>query len=68
MDYKYLFYENIPKGVKSIFVNGKKISREDFLKEQKKFFLKMTKLNTRVLIEVIGVTLISILLFLFFKK
>lgn len=40
MDYKYLFYEDIPKGVKSIYVNGKKISREDFLKQQKKFFLK----------------------------
>lgn len=45
MNYNYLFYEKIPKGVKSIFVNGKKISREDFLKEQKDFFLKNDKIE-----------------------
>lgn len=43
MKYNYLFYDKIPKGVKSIFVNGKKISREDFLKEQRDFFLKNDK-------------------------
>ena len=43
MNYNYLFYDKIPKGVKSIFVNGKKISREDFLKEQRDFFLKNDK-------------------------
>lgn len=43
MNYNHLFYDKIPKGVKSIFVNGKKISREDFLKEQRDFFLKNDK-------------------------
>ena len=38
MDYKYLFYNDFPKGVNSVCINGKKFSKEDFLKERKKFF------------------------------
>ena len=68
MDYKYLFYNDFPKGVNSVCINGKKFSKEDFLKERKNFFQKRNQLNYRVLIEVSVVVIIAILLFLFFKK
>ena len=35
MDYSYLYHTEIPKGVRSVYINGKKISREEFLKERK---------------------------------
>lgn len=40
MDYNFLFYDKLPPGVKTIFVNGKRISREDFIRNQKKYFNK----------------------------
>ena len=40
MDYSYLYHTDIPKGVKSVYINGKKISREEFIKERKNFFSK----------------------------
>ena len=40
MDYSYLYHTEIPKGVRSVYINGKKISREEFLKERKTFLSK----------------------------
>ena len=68
MDYKYLFYNDFPKGVNSVCINGKKFSKEDFLKERKNFFQKRNQLNYRVLIEVSVVVIIAILLFYFSKS
>jgi len=36
MNYDYLFEADLPDGVKSVFLNGKKISRAEFLERQKK--------------------------------
>ena len=36
MNYDYLFEADLPDGVKSVFLNGKKISRDEFLERQKK--------------------------------
>nr|AOE09295.1 hypothetical protein [uncultured bacterium] len=38
MDHSYLYHTDLPKGVKSVYFNGKKISRAEFLKERKNFF------------------------------
>tara|TARA_Y100000389_G_C16980660_1_gene280113 strand:+ start:375 stop:518 length:144 start_codon:yes stop_codon:yes gene_type:complete len=43
MDYDYLFYEDLPKGVKSIYVNGKRMSLNEFKDAKKNFFLKKNK-------------------------
>ncbi len=40
MDYSYLYHTEIPKGIRSVYINGKKISREEFLKERKTFLSK----------------------------
>ncbi len=40
MDYSYLYHTEIPRGVRSVYINGKKISREEFLKERKTFLSK----------------------------
>ena len=39
----FIFQNDIPKGVKSLFFNGKTYSREQFLAERKKFFNNKTK-------------------------
>ena len=36
MNHDYLFESDLPDGVKSVFLNGKKISRDEFLERQKK--------------------------------
>ena len=36
MNHDYLFESDLPVGVKSVFINGKKISRDEFLERQKK--------------------------------
>lgn len=36
MDYNYLFDSEFPQGVKSVYLNGKQISKSEFLKIQKK--------------------------------
>jgi hypothetical protein len=38
MNYEYLFNEDLPKGVKSVYVNGKRMSLEEF-KKAKKIYL-----------------------------
>ena len=35
MDYNYLFDSEFPQGVKSVYLNGKQISKSEFLKIQK---------------------------------
>jgi|TARA_B100001057_G_C22285262_1_gene732359 hypothetical protein len=42
MDFNYLFYQDIPKGVKSVYVNGKRIPIEEFKKAKSEFLLKRT--------------------------
>tara|TARA_B100001094_G_C17692249_1_gene558575 strand:+ start:157 stop:300 length:144 start_codon:yes stop_codon:yes gene_type:complete len=37
MDYNYLFDAEFPQGVKSVYVNGKQISKTEFLKIQKEY-------------------------------
>lgn len=44
MSYDFLFDFEIPTGVKSIFIKGKKISREEFIEHQNK--LRKKKLKT----------------------
>lgn len=43
MNYDFLFDFEIPTGVKSIFIKGKKISREEFIEHQKKLRIKKLK-------------------------
>jgi hypothetical protein len=40
MDYNYLFHNEFPQGVKSVYVNGKNISKEEFLDLKKRYFKK----------------------------
>ena len=40
MDFDYLFYSELPKGVKSVYVNGKRMTIEEFQKAKNDFFLK----------------------------
>ena len=35
-----MFYQDITKGVKSVYVNGKRIPREEFKKAKSEFLLK----------------------------
>tara|TARA_B100001029_G_C15000839_1_gene417970 strand:+ start:953 stop:1087 length:135 start_codon:yes stop_codon:yes gene_type:complete len=44
MDYSYLYLNEIPKGVKSIYINGKTITREEFLKQKESFLKKGNKI------------------------
>ena len=43
MDFDYLFYEDLPKGIKSIYVNGKRLSLKEFKDAKKNFLLKKNK-------------------------
>ena len=40
MNYDFLFRNKLPKGVKSVFINGKTFTREEFLKKREEFFNK----------------------------
>jgi hypothetical protein len=40
MDYSFLFRNEFPRGVKSIFVNGKTYTRKEFLKKKEEFIKK----------------------------
>jgi hypothetical protein len=40
MDFDYLFYQDFPKGIKSVYVNGKRISVKEFEDAKEKYFLK----------------------------
>ena len=38
MNHDYLFESDLPDGVKSVFLNGKKISKQEFLELKKRYF------------------------------
>ena len=40
MDDKFLYYDEIPKGIKTVYFNGKRITREEFLIKKNKFVNK----------------------------
>ena len=43
MNFEYLFYDELPKGVKSVYVNGKRMSIEEFKDVKKKHLSKKHK-------------------------
>ena len=45
MDYDYLFYEDLPKGVKSVYVNGKRMSLKEFNQHKKNYLSERSKKN-----------------------
>ena len=45
MDFDYLFYSELPKGVKSVYVNGKRMTIEEFQKAKNDFLLKKKDQN-----------------------
>tara|TARA_Y100000389_G_scaffold143111_1_gene141235 strand:+ start:565 stop:711 length:147 start_codon:yes stop_codon:yes gene_type:complete len=47
MDFDYLFYQDFPKGIKTVYVNGKRITIKEFEKAREKYFSKkgIEKLN-----------------------
>jgi uncharacterized protein (DUF2267 family) len=46
MDFDYLFYSELPKGIKSVYVNGKRLTIKEFQKAKNDFLLKKRpKLN-----------------------
>jgi hypothetical protein len=46
MDFDYLFFEDLPKGIKSLYDNGKRMTIEEFQKAKNDFLLKK-KTKTR---------------------
>ena len=70
MDYDYLFYEDLPKGVKSVYVNGKRMSLKEFNQHKKNYLSKkgQKKLSLRELLEIVFVVLFIILVYFFLKK
>jgi len=46
MDYNFLFHHKFPPGVKTVFVNGKRITRKEFLKRQENYLNKNESKNT----------------------
>jgi len=40
MDFDYLFYNDLPKGVKSVYVNGKRMSLGEFNEAKKEYLSK----------------------------
>ena len=40
MDFDYLFYSELPSGVKSVYVNGKRMTIEEFNKSKNDFLIK----------------------------
>ncbi len=55
MMYNYLFDSDFPPGVASVFVGGKKISKEEFLKLKKKYLKKKKtiRMNLREFIQIL---------------
>lgn len=43
MDYDYLFLNDLPKGIKSVYVNGKRMSLEEFNEAKQNYLLKKLK-------------------------
>ena len=40
MSYDYIFYNELPKGVKTVYINGKRLSLKEFNEAKKKFLSK----------------------------
>ena len=40
MNFDYLFYQDLPKGIKSVYVNGKRMTIEEFQRAKNDFLLK----------------------------
>ena len=40
MDFDYLFYSELPSGIKSVYVNGKRMTIKEFNKAKNDFFNK----------------------------
>ena len=40
MNFDYLFYQDLPKGIKSVYVNGKRMTIEEFQGAKNDFFNK----------------------------
>ena len=40
MNFDYLFYQDLPKGIKSVYVNGKRMTIEEFHRAKNDFFNK----------------------------
>jgi len=57
MDFDYLFFEDFPKGIKSVYVNGKRITIEEFEKAREKYFLKK---SNKQRFSLIGLIIFSI--------
>tara|TARA_X000001036_G_C20468368_1_gene720471 strand:- start:456 stop:617 length:162 start_codon:yes stop_codon:yes gene_type:complete len=52
MDFDYLFYSELPKGVKSVYVNGKRMTIEEFQKAKNDFLLKKkTKIKSSKILK-----------------
>lgn len=45
MDFEYLFYNDLPKGVKTVYVNGKRMSLKEFNEAKKQY---LSKKNNRI--------------------
>lgn len=43
MGFDYLFHSEIPKGVKSVYVNGKRMSIEEFNNAKQSYLMKKAK-------------------------
>jgi hypothetical protein len=43
MDFDYLFFEDFPKGIKTVYVNGKRLTVEEFEEAKEKYFSKKGK-------------------------
>mgnify|MGYP001457776706 FL=1 len=52
MDFDYLFYSELPKGVKSVYVNGKRMTIKEFQKAKNDFLLKKkTKIKSSKILK-----------------
>ena len=67
---EFLFQDEIPCEVKHVFVNGKKISTQEFIEAKKKKSKKEknSNMNFREFLQILLILLLSIILFLFLKK
>ena len=43
MDFDYLFFEDLPKGIKTVCIKGKRLTIEEFEEAKEKFFKKRNR-------------------------
>ena len=69
MNHDYLFESDLPDGVKSVFLNGKKIYRSEFLSVKRNSGKRdNSNLNLKEFLQIVLVIGLSIILFLYLKK